>query len=108
MLILSGLRFWLKRLVYIFNQKIYFLSAVKTIIENHFNWSNSPDRADILWAPGRLLHCPQIKARAGKWLIKMPEPVAAENYVEMGCFLFNILFNIQIKIKIIITGINAK
>jgi hypothetical protein len=39
--------------------------------------SISPDRADILWALGRMLHCPQIKARAGKGLVKMPKPVAA-------------------------------
>jgi hypothetical protein len=48
-------------------------------IDNQHNCSYSPDRADILWALGRLLHCPQIKARAGIAFIKMPERVAAEN-----------------------------
>jgi hypothetical protein len=53
-------------------------SKAQTFIKNQFNWSYSPDRADILWALGRLLHCPPIKARAGKRLIKMPKPVAAD------------------------------
>jgi hypothetical protein len=38
-------------------------------INNQPNLSDNPDRADILWALGRLPHCPQIKARAGIWWI---------------------------------------
>jgi hypothetical protein len=52
------------------------LSKVQNFINNQFNFSYSPDRADILWALRRRSR-PQIKARAGKGLIKMPEPVAA-------------------------------
>jgi hypothetical protein len=40
--------------------------------------SYNPDRADILWALGRLLRCPQIKARAGKWCIEKPKSVVSE------------------------------
>jgi hypothetical protein len=53
-----------------------FLQAFLAI---QYNNSYSPDRADILWALGRLLHCPQIKARAGKWFIEMPMPVASDS-----------------------------
>jgi hypothetical protein len=35
------------------------------VIKKSIQLVSSPDRADILWALGRLLHCPQIKARAG-------------------------------------------
>jgi hypothetical protein len=55
------------------------IANIQKFIKNQFNWSFSPDRADILWALRRR-SSPQIKARAGIGLIKMPEPVAAENY----------------------------
>jgi hypothetical protein len=48
--------------------------------DNRLLWSFSPDRADILWALGQLLGCPQIKARAGKGFIEMPERVAAKDF----------------------------
>jgi hypothetical protein len=46
--------------------------TLHNFINNQQLISDSPDRADILWALGRLLYCPQIKARAGMTLIKMP------------------------------------
>jgi hypothetical protein len=61
---------------------------LQALIAIQYNCSYSPDRADILWALGRLLDCPQIKARAGKWFIEMPKPVASDIKNRFIGFLF--------------------
>jgi hypothetical protein len=50
-----------------------------SFIEKSIQLFASPDRADILWALGRHLCCPQIKARAGIALIEKACSVAS-NY----------------------------
>jgi eukaryotic-like serine/threonine-protein kinase len=76
--------------------KKWFRFFFETFIENQYKWSDSPDRADILWALGRLLHCPQIKARAGKWRIEKRKSVGSDKWetiaIVLKCFWVRILY----------------